>query len=76
MNITERTAEVIRKAKAILPLLKDETIKAKAIVAVQGMEETYLYIVNNNIPCPPNLEQELTVLFTVIEQMYNETAAN
>ena len=72
----ERVAEIIRKAKAILPHIKNPEYKQVATLMVDVMETNLKAIQEKNIPCPPELEPRLEAAFAVIESMYNKTAAN
>ena len=72
----DRVAEVIRKAKAIIPMIKDAQHKSLATLLVQTMEDSLREIRENNIPCPPELEPRLEQAFAVIESLYDKTAAN
>jgi hypothetical protein len=71
MDIIERTKEVIRKAKAILPL-----IKSVAVASIQGMEDALALVIKTPTPCPPEIAQGLDEAFSLIEQLYEETALN
>lgn len=72
----ERVAEIIRKARAVIPHIKNPEYKRVAVVMVDIMEENLKAIQEKNIPCPPELEPRLEAAFAVIESMYNKTAAN
>lgn len=72
----ERVAEIIRKARAVIPHIKNPEYKRTAILMVDIMEENLKAIQEKNIPCPPELEPRLEAAFAVIESMYNKTAAN
>jgi len=72
----ERVAEVIRKAKAILPQIKNPDYKSLASLLVHTMEDSLKVIKEQNIPCPPELEDRLEQAFVVIEEMYNKNATN
>ena len=72
----ERVAEIIRKAKAVLPYIADKNHKSLASLLVQTMEDGLKVIREQNIPCPPELEGKLEQAFTVIERLYNKAATN
>lgn len=72
----DRVAEVIRKAKAIIPMIKDAQHKSLATLLVQAMEDSLQELRESNVPCPPELEPRLEQAFAVIESLYDKTAAN
>ena len=71
----ERIAEVIRKAKAVLPYILEEN-RPTAILMVSIMEDSYRVIKEKNVPCPPELEDKLEAVLTVIETLYDKVATN
>jgi hypothetical protein len=75
-TILDRTAEVIRKAKAIIPLISDEKARNYTASMVEIMESSYNHIVKENLTCPPEMEKRLDEVFSVIEALYNQYAAN
>lgn len=72
----ERVAEIIRKARAILPHVKNPEYKRTMTLMVDIMETNLKAIKEQNIPCPPELEPRLEAAFALVESMYNKTAAN
>jgi hypothetical protein len=72
----DRVAEVIRKAKAILPHIQNPANRKMAASIVVIMEDNLKVIREQNIPCPPDLEDRLESAFKVIEVLYNKTATN
>lgn len=71
-----RVAEVIRKAKAVIPHIKDPKNQSLATMLIQTMEDSLKEIRQNNASCPPDLEPKLEQAFAVIEALYDKTATN
>ncbi len=70
MITVERVAEVIRKYQRLTELETDSNKKKLMAVTLMGMEREYQRILEENVPCPPEIEEELDKYLSKIEDDY------
>ena len=72
----ERVAECIRKLQAVIDVENDTNKKRLLTEILGGLKMEYNSIVENNIPCPPEMEDKVDKSLKLIEDMYAKIACN
>lgn len=72
----ERVAECIRKLKVLADVESDLQKKYALTELQQGLQLEYNSIVENNIPCPPEMEEAVDKSLRFIEDLYDKKACN
>jgi ribosomal protein S6 len=72
----ERVAEAIRKFQAVIDTEHDMKKKAFMNSVLASMKAEYEAIVRENIPCPPDMIEEVDRALKLIDDMYNKKACN
>jgi hypothetical protein len=72
----ERVAECIRKLQAVIDVEHDTNKKRLFTEILGGLKMEYKSIVENNVPCPPEMEEKVDKSLKIIEDMYDKIACN
>jgi len=72
----ERVAECIRKYQVLTDMETNPDKKSFMMVTLAGMKKEYERILQENVPCPPEIEKDLDKYLSKIEQDYAKTASN
>ena len=72
----ERVAECIRKLEAVINVEHNSAKKLLFTEILKGLKMEYDSIVKNNVPCPPEMEENVDKSLKMIEDMYNRIACN
>lgn len=72
----ERVAECIRKLQAVIDVENDTNKKRLLTEIHKGLQMEYKSIVENNVPCPPEMEENVDKSLKLIEDMYDKLACN
>ena len=72
----ERVGECIRKLQAVIDVEHDTNKKRLFTEILEGLKLEYAAIVRDNVPCPPEMEENVDKSLKLIEDMYNKIACN
>ena len=72
----ERVAECIRKLQAIVEVEHDTNKKRLFTEILEGLKLEYEAIVRDNVPCPPDMEENVDKSLKMIEDLYAKKACN
>jgi hypothetical protein len=72
----ERVAECIRKLQAVIDVESDTNKKRLFTEILAGLKLEYEAIVRDNVPCPPEMEENVDKSLKLIEDMYDKLACN
>ena len=72
----ERVAECIRKLEAVINVEPDTNRKRLLTEILGGLKMEYEAIVRENVPCPPEIEDNVDKSLKMIEDMYDKMASN
>lgn len=72
----ERVAECIRKLQAVVDVECNTNKKRLLTEILNGLRMEYDSIVANNVPCPPEMEENVDKSLKLIEDMYDKIACN
>jgi hypothetical protein len=72
----DRVKKAIEQSQAMLDTMKDSEHKQMVTQALDKKKLLYKEVTEQNIPCPPHLEASVSLALSLIEDLYNKTAAN